>query len=242
MNKYIEQLEEGQIVFCTVEKIVGTTVFVKIESRVEGTITTSEISPGRIRNLRDYVVPGKKIVCKILRISGDKINLSLRRVKQSEKKELLERVSKEKSYSAILKTVLKEKSVEVIEKINGEYSLIEFFEELRENPKIIEKFVDKENSKKIIKILESKKEKPKEIRQNFKLSCKSSEGINIIKNILQESCKDTECNISYLAAGKYRLSITGKEFKKLKSDVSKSFTFIEKQARKKNCIFEMKKN
>ena len=61
-----EQIEEGQIVLCTVDKIVGTTVFVKIEDNGEGTITTSEISPGRIRNLRKYVIPGKKIVCKVL--------------------------------------------------------------------------------------------------------------------------------------------------------------------------------
>ena len=61
----IHELEEGQIVLCTVEKILGTTVFVKIENNGEGTLTTSEISPGRIRNLRDYVVIGKKIVCKI---------------------------------------------------------------------------------------------------------------------------------------------------------------------------------
>ena len=57
---------EGQIVLGTVSKIVGTTVFVEIEGNGEATLITSEISPGRIRNLRDYVVPGKKIVCKIL--------------------------------------------------------------------------------------------------------------------------------------------------------------------------------
>ena len=95
------ELEHNQIVLCTVDKILGTTVFVKIEGGGEGTITTSEISPGRIRNLRDYVVPGKKIVCKILSIKGDKVYLSLRRVKQKEKKELLDKLSKEKSYKAI---------------------------------------------------------------------------------------------------------------------------------------------
>ena len=89
-----EQLAEGEIVLCTVEKIIGTTVFVKIEGNGEGTIVTSEISPGRIRNLRDYVIPGKKIVCKIIRVREGAINLSLRRVKPSEKKELLDKISK----------------------------------------------------------------------------------------------------------------------------------------------------
>jgi translation initiation factor 2 alpha subunit (eIF-2alpha) len=30
--------------------------------------------------MRAYVVPNKKIVCKILRVSGDNVELSLRRV------------------------------------------------------------------------------------------------------------------------------------------------------------------
>jgi len=73
------ELEVGDVVLCTVDKIAGTVVFVKIDRNGEGNIITSEIAPGRIRNLREYVVPKKKIVCKILRISPNgNINLSLR--------------------------------------------------------------------------------------------------------------------------------------------------------------------
>jgi ribosomal protein S1 len=36
------ELQEGQIVLCIVEKIIGTTVFVKLENGKEGTLTTSE--------------------------------------------------------------------------------------------------------------------------------------------------------------------------------------------------------
>ena len=85
------QLEIGDIVMCTVEKIVGTIVFVKIDGDGQGSITLSEIAPGRIRNLRDYVVPKKRIICKVLRISGDRIDLSLRRVTQKEQKEVKEK-------------------------------------------------------------------------------------------------------------------------------------------------------
>ena len=73
------------------KRISGTTVFVSIEDDGEGTIITSEIAPGRIRNLRDYVVPGKKIVCKILSIDkAGNIHLSLRRVTDKEKREVME--------------------------------------------------------------------------------------------------------------------------------------------------------
>ena len=72
------------------------------EEKIEGTIITSEIAPGRIRNLRDYVVPKKKIVCKVLRISGNRIDLSLRRVTQKEKKEVLEQFQQEKKQEHFL--------------------------------------------------------------------------------------------------------------------------------------------
>src|SRR4030042_1972413 len=109
----MEKLEVGDLVLCTVDRIVGTVVFVKIpvENReIEGGIVMSEIAPGRIRNIRDYVVPKKKIVCKVLRINANgNIELSLRRVSQKEKKEVLEQESQEKSYTSILKSVLGEK-------------------------------------------------------------------------------------------------------------------------------------
>lgn len=237
-----DNLEEGQIVLCTVEKILGTTVFVKIQDNGEGTIVTSEISPGRIRNLRDYVVPGKKIVCKILNIRDGRIHLSLRRVKQSEKKELLEKVSKEKSLKAMLKTVLgKEESLGVVEKIIVEDSLLDFFEQVRNDSKLLDKYVSKEEAEKIIKILDSKKEKPKEIKKKFSLSSKDSEGILIVKDILESSCKGSGCVVNYVAAGKYVLNISGADFKEIKTVTGNVMNNIEKLARKKGCEFEVLK-
>ena len=129
------QLEEGDIVLCTVDKIVRTNVFVHIEGHDEGTIILSEIAPGRIRNIRNYVVPKKKIVCKVLRIKKGNIDLSLRRVSKKEKKEKLEEVKQEKSYASIIKSVVKDKTEEIIKKIGIEDSLFDFFQEAKENKK-----------------------------------------------------------------------------------------------------------
>jgi translation initiation factor 2 subunit 1 len=241
MDNQNHELEEGQIVQCIVDKILGTTIFLRINGGGEGTMTTSEVSPGRIRNLRDYVVPGKKIVCKILRIDGNRIYLSLRRVTQSEKKELLDKINKERSYTAILKTVLgKEGSVGIINKIREDYAIIDFFEELKIDNKLIEKYVDKKDSEKIVKILESKKEKPKELRQIFHLSSKSPEGIKIVKEIIQGACQKS-CNTLYLAAGRYRITLIGEDFKKLKTELGETLRVIEKTAKKKGCEFSIEK-
>lgn len=236
------ELEEGQIVLCTVEKVLGTTVFVKIDGNGEGTVTTSEIAPGRIRNLRSYVVPNKKIVCKILNIRDNRIHLSLRRVKQSEKKELLDKIKKEKNYKAILKTVLgKEESEKVSDKISEEKNITDFFEGLKDNPKSLEKYVSKEDAGKIIKIIESKKDKPKEIKKILRLSSKSSEGVVIVRNIINKACENSKCDVSYIAAGKYSLGIKGNDFKEIKSEINNVTDSIEKQAKKSNCEFSVEK-
>lgn len=235
-----EQVEEGQIVLCTVEKILGTTIFCKIEEDGEGTITTSEISPGRIRNLRKYVTPGKKIVCKVLSTKNG-IHLSLRRVKQNEKKELLDKIKKEKSYKAMIKTTFKEDSKAIIEIITKDHNLSDFFEEIKTNNKIAEKYFNKKQTEEILKILESKKEKPKEIKQILKLSNKSENGINKVKNIISTACKDSKCDVSYLAAGKYALKITGPDFKQIKTEINKVTDSIEKQSKKEDCEFEITK-
>src|SRR3989338_10833116 len=112
------ELEVGDNLLCTVDRIVGTVVFVKMhfgKEETEGSIVFSEVAPGRIRNIRDYVVPKKKIVCKVLRVSGNHIDLSLRRVTQKEQKELKEKNKQEKSFVSILNTVLKGKSESVLQ-------------------------------------------------------------------------------------------------------------------------------
>ncbi|MDP2925914.1 MAG: hypothetical protein Q8N99_06085 [Nanoarchaeota archaeon] len=233
---------EGELVLCTVRDTVGTTVFVKInDTPYEGTITFSEIAPGRIRNIRDYVIPNKKIVCKVIKAEGNKLQLSFRRVKPNERKELLDRIEKEKSFKAILKTVLGEQeSMTVIEKITEKHDLIDFFQNLEKNINELGTYISKENLDKIIKIFESKKEKPKVIRQIFKLSNKSSEGVNIVKNIMSESCKD-RCEIKYLAAGKYSITLEGKDFKEINSKVNSTLQQIEFLAKKNHCDFSIEK-
>ncbi|VVB78606.1 Translation initiation factor 2 subunit alpha [uncultured archaeon] len=237
-----DQFEEGELVLCTVDKVIGTTVFVKVDGNGDGTITTSEIAPGRIRNLRDYVVPNKKIVCKILRIQGDKIQLSLRRVKPNERKDLLERIEKEKSYKAVLKTVLGEdESKKLIEKILSENTINDFFLNLEENKKFLENEITKEQFEKLMKIFESKKEKPKQIKQIFRLSNKSSNGMVIVKNILKESCQNN-CNISYLAAGKYSITLEGKDLKEIDNNIQTVLEKVEQLAKKEHCDFVVEKS
>lgn len=230
-------LEVGDIVMCTVERIVGTTVFVKIDNNEEGSIILSEIAPGRIRNLRDYVVPKKRIVCKVLRISGDRIDLSLRRVTPKEQKEIREQYKQEKSYINILKTVLGKKADEIIPKITEKERLYDFLERVKKNPKELEKITSKKDTQKILDILKTQKQKTVVLKKEFTLTTTKPDGVKLIKDVL-EKIKDIETK--YLAAGKYTLKTEAKDPKTADTQLKATLSEIEKSAKKLGLEFSIK--
>jgi len=65
--------EEDEIVLCKVTKIFPNSVFVELlEYHKPGMVHISEVSPGRIRNLRDFVSVDRQIICKILSVNKEK--------------------------------------------------------------------------------------------------------------------------------------------------------------------------
>jgi len=240
------QLEEGQIVSCNVLKIDGTIVIVKLEDyNIEGSITFPEIAPGRIRNIRDFAFPGKKIVCKVLKVRPTTIELSLRRVKVNERNDFNDRYRKEKSYSALLRTIIGEKSAEVIEKIKqAESSIFDFIENAKENSKILEKYLSKEQVERITKILSGKKSKETTLSIKFSLSSKSPAGITLIKSIIKQASEGIDAQtleVSYIAAGKYLIKLKTKDLKQGDNQLNKMKSTIETLAKKQGCVFQEEK-
>jgi translation initiation factor 2 alpha subunit (eIF-2alpha) len=231
-------LEEGDMVLCTVDRIAGTVVFVKIEGEErEGSIILSEIAPGRIRNLREYVIPKKKIACKVLKTSGGTISLSLRRVTLKEKKEVMDENNQERSYMSILKSVLKEKSTEIIDKITKEGKLYDFFEETRKNPKKLEDLIGKEDAKKILNIVLEQKKKITIIKRTISLKTQEPNGIYLLKNVLENP---EEIEVKYLSAGKYSLKIETDDGKKGDQKLKMFLDGVEKKAKETGVQFELK--
>ena len=102
--------EEGEIVLCTVSKINPNSIFANLnEFGKSGMIHISEISPGRIRNIRDYVTENKVIVCKVLRINRERghIDLSLRRVNETVKRNKLAEIKQEQVAEKIIENLAK---------------------------------------------------------------------------------------------------------------------------------------
>lgn len=233
--------EEGDVVLCTVEKIEGITVFVTIQKGGTGSIVTSEIAPGRIRNLRDYVVPNKKIVCKVLKVDEKgHVHLSLRRVTAKERKEVMDAYNKEKSIETIFKVVLKDKAPDVIKKIGENHSLEEFVSEVLKNQSIMKEYFTKDEAEKILQHVSKKKTKETSIKKSLILKCPDREdGIIGIKNTLNIKSKNLE--IKYLGGSKFVIILKGDNYKTLNNEINSLLKEIENRAKKEHCSLEILK-
>jgi len=228
-------LKENDVVMCTVKKIEGTTVFLDIEGDGEGSMGLPEVAAGRIRNLRDYVSPNKKIVCKVLRIINNHIELSLRRVTGKERDIVKDIYKKERTLLSMLKTSVKNPK-EIIEKIKEDYEIPDFLDEAREDPSIISKYLNKTDAGKLAKILSERKEKLKIVKKIITIKTTSPTGLEDIKSIL--NIKDIK--IYYLGSSKFSIEVSGKDFKEANNKILPALEEIEKRAKEKKTTLIIK--
>lgn len=231
----------------TVDRILGTSVFVKLEEyNKEGVINFSEIAPGRIRNIRDYVKPGQKIVCKVLRVDPAKghIDLSLRRVSLKDRKEIAEKHRKWNNFFVMLNIGINDKNkIQEIKTKAREINLDEFLEAIEtKNTQFLSRLgISAEDLKKVFEIIEEKVRSKKVIvKSNFKIQSEQSDGIERIKNTLK-GCEKNNIKITYLGAPNYLLSIEGQDYKELNKKMKDLLEMLEKKAKENLCLLEFEK-
>ncbi len=228
--------KEDDIVLCTVKNVEGTTVFLELEEGGLGNMTLSEVAPGRIRNIREFIAPNKKVVCKVLRVHGNHVELSLRRVTAKEREAALEHHKKERTFVAMLKPILKEKLEETLGKIKEKYELAELMDLARENPKVMEKFVNKEDMIILEKIFAEKKEKEKEVKKTIFIKSMSESGLQDIQNVLSTK----EAHIHYLGSSRFSISVKNADFKKANTQLDALIKTMAEKAKKLKIEFEIK--
>ncbi|MFQ5474450.1 MAG: translation initiation factor IF-2 subunit alpha [Candidatus Nanoarchaeia archaeon] len=237
--------DEGDIVLCTVTKIYPTSVFAVLdEYEKTGMIHISEISPGRIRNLHDYVKVGKKIVCKILRIDLQKghIDLSYRRVTESQRRNKVNELKQEQKAEKIVEFVagkMKQSANDLYEqlanKIFASYvGLYPCFEEAVADKGLLKKVGIQDNVAKELQEVIEQRIKPPEVQLKGVLKLKSyaPDGVDKVKESLDAAQKAAEVKIIYLGGGRYSVSVKSDNYKdaekKLDKAVSTALSQIEK--------------
>jgi translation initiation factor 2 subunit 1 len=251
--------EEGELVLCTVTKIFGHAVFVSVdEYNRSGMINISEVSPGRIRNLRDFVVEGKKIVCAVLRVNQEKghIDLSLRRVNDNQKRRKLEEIQLEQKAEKIIEFIAKELEIpiekfysDIITKIKKEYPSLNacFSAIVNDNINLSSLGIREDFAQKIVEIVKERMKPVKiTIAGDLSLRVLTPKGIEAIKEALKkaEEIGKEALEIRYLGGGTYHMVITAPDYKKgekiLKDSLDSATKII--QANKGEISFKRKED
>ncbi len=227
--------EEEEIVLCKVTKIFPNSVFVELlEFGKQGMVHISEVSPGRIRNLRDFVSIGRQIVCKILSVNLEKgfIDLSLRRVNSNQRREKLDEIKSELKAENLISNVAKKlkQDTETIYKettasVFKEYShLYLCFRDIVDGKVTLAGLGLRKDLAQEIEAAVIEKFKPKKIsiKGEIRLRTYVSNGVEKIKKMLKTIREFSETiSLSYLGAGRYKLVIEDFEYKPAEQTLKK---------------------
>ena len=219
--------EEDEIVLCKVTKIFPNSVFADLlEYKDSGMIHISEISPGRIRNIRDYVSVGRQIVCKVLRIDTSRghIDLSLRRVNSNTRREKLEEIKQEVKAEQLIKNVAKKLNIKPdvlyktvstpLFKVYSHLHLV--FKEAASGEANLEKLgIEKKLAKELFEMVKERFKEPKILFQGeVVLNTYQTEGLEKVQDTLRSiEAISKKMKVTYLGAGRYKFTLEERDIK-----------------------------
>lgn len=225
--------EEEELVLCTVTGINPHSVFCRLDEydNRSGMIHISEIAPGRIRNIKEHVHMGKKVVCKVLRINEERghIDLSLRRVNEGQKRNKLNEIKQEQLASKITEHVAKELKQDPIklyktlnEKLADYGSLFGAFEDVTHDALDLAKIVDKKTADTLTEAIKSRIKPPEvHIDGSLTLTSYAPDGVEEIKKTLKHATK-AGADVNYLGAGSYHIEVKAEDYKTAEKHLKKA--------------------
>ncbi len=228
MAKKTEFPAEEELVLCTVTGINPHSVFAVMDeyNKRTGLVHISEVAPGRIRNIRDYVKEGKKIVCKVLRVDKERghIDLSIRRVNEAQKREKTNQIKEEQLAEKILEQVAKARSEEpavlyeaISQKVLAQYTGVYpcLVAVALSNASLEKLGIEKTLAQQITTIVKERIKPPEvKLTGDFKLQSHAPNGIELIKKALAKAGEASgNKRIAYTGAGTYHLTVIAEDYK-----------------------------
>jgi len=246
--------EAGDIVITTVKQVTNHGAYVTLDEYkgITGFLHISEIATGWIRNIERHIRLKQKIVLKVIRVDKNRseIDLSLKQVSGEEKKSKIIEVKKNEKGHAfldIIKTKLNLSNEQLKEFENKILEKYDFIYDLFENvaKKGIEAIHNMGFSQDLLDAIEEESNKINvqifEIRGTIEMTSKHSDGVEGIKDIfsnIESNKSNSKVKITYIGAPKYRIVVTGENFKSaekiLNNSIEKIRSIIEKD---KNITF-----
>ncbi|MBI4144551.1 S1 RNA-binding domain-containing protein [Candidatus Woesearchaeota archaeon] len=238
------QVEE--LVLCTVTGIQPHSVFCTLDEYGgrTGMIHISEVAPGRIRNIREFVTEGKKVVCRVININAEKgyIDLSLRRVNETQKRQKNNEIKQEQlvekivvQYARSAKKDAGKLYAELCSRILKKYpNVFSCFEKIAKGEESLSSFcVEKQVSEQITELIKQRMQPEIIIIEgDLQLSSYAPDGIEQIKEVLVKSCLDT----TYRGAGTYHVIVRDEDPKKAEKQLKTGIDILLAEAKSRKVI------
>lgn len=222
--------EVGDLVIATVDTVTNYGAYATLdEYDKRGLLHISEISSSWIRNIRNFVREGQKVVLKVLRVNTEKghIDLSLRRVTKREKIEKIMSWKKERKAEALLRSVAEKTGLspdEVYEKagalIEKEYGLYGGFERVvKEGMDVLTKIgVSEKLATVIVDVAKERIRIPMvKVKGILELRCMKPNGVKVIKDAFLNAEKvgkfPNEVRFYVVAAPRYCIEVLAENYK-----------------------------
>ncbi|MFX1419836.1 MAG: translation initiation factor IF-2 subunit alpha [Promethearchaeota archaeon] len=260
--------KEGEFVVAKVTQVEKQYVYVDLidfegldsEECARGMIHISEISSRWIKNIRNYVRVGQRVVLRVLRVDQEKghVDLSLRKVNSAQKENRMKEWKYALKFENLLQFLTETEGIGLT--LDQAYDIVGFpvLEMFNSYQEAIENL--KENGEEILSNINDIKDDVKSsllkivdenvsistvsISGKVKLSFTSENGIEQIKeSLLQamnviDSKMTRNININYVAAPFYRLEIVSKDYLDAENILSDALEIIEQNAEKYKGTFE----
>ncbi|WP_456366248.1 translation initiation factor IF-2 subunit alpha [Thermococcus sp.] len=233
-KKAKEYPEEGEFVIATVKNIHPYGAFLKLDEYPgkEGFMHISEVAPTWVKNIRDYIKEGQKIVAKVIRVDPSKghIDLSLKRVNQQQRKAKLQEYKRAQKAENLLnmaaeklgkrfETAWREVWVPLEEEYGEVYAA---FEDAAQNGiEVLKGLISDEWIGALKPIIEAYVEVPTvTIDAEFEITVPSSNGVEVIRNALIRARDraneedEVEVRFTYQGAPRYRIDISAPDYYK----------------------------
>ena len=236
--------EAGDLVIATIETVTDYGAYAKLdEYEKRGLLHVSEISSSWIRNIRDFVREGQKMVLKVLRVDLEKghIDLSLRRVTKRERIEKVLSWKKERKAESLLRGVAEKVGLtndEVYQQAGAameeKLGLYEGFEKAAiEGPEALTEIGVPENLAKAFAEVAQERIHVKlvKVKGVLEIRCMKPNGVKIIKEAFQtakkEKPKDADIKFYVIAAPKYSIEALAENYKRAEDVLQKSAQTVE---------------
>lgn len=229
---------KGEFVVGTVTRVLDFGAFVSLDEyeNREGLVHISEIARGWIKDIRDHVKKGQKVVCKVLDTNPKRghIDLSIKDVNDRQRREkMLQWKNEVKAFKwleiAGEKTSMEANDlVEVGKKIMEKYdSVYTAFEDCAFEGSEALSFVGEDLSKAMYEVAEENiKPSTVKVRGYFELTSTAPDGVEKIKEALNEAYKvasdDVKLKVEYIGAPKYRIDVEASDYKQAENMMKKA--------------------